>query len=98
MERPDRTKIPITDANTYLKWDSNQVVLDYEKYAKDLDAYIDYVERLPHPIKFGRWLLKNAVPMFNKEGLLCWYKENSEKDTHELYDEFIKDETLPPQD
>jgi hypothetical protein len=43
MERPDRTKIPITDANTYLKWDSNQVVVDYEKYAKDLDAYIDYL-------------------------------------------------------
>jgi hypothetical protein len=70
-----------------------------EQGEPDID-YVEWLESkiLPHPIKFGRWLLKNAVPMFNKEGLLCWYKENSEKDTHELYDEFMKDETLPPQD
>jgi hypothetical protein len=44
MERPNYRILPITDSKTYLKWDKNRVVVDYEKYAKDLDDYIDYLE------------------------------------------------------
>lgn len=44
MERPNYRTIPITDSKTYLKWDKNQVIVDFEKYAKDLDKYIDYLE------------------------------------------------------
>lgn len=44
MKRPNNRTIPITNSKTYLKWDKNMVVVDYAKYAKDLDEYIDYLE------------------------------------------------------
>lgn len=44
MERPNYRLLPITDSKTYLKWDKNRVVVDFDRYAKDLDEYIDYLE------------------------------------------------------
>lgn len=47
---------------------------------------------LPHPVHFGRWLLKHAETKFDKDGFLTWQYGKDEKDTKELYDEFLKDE------
>ena len=45
----------------------------------------------PHPIHFGRWLLKNAGSYFDEGGLLCWSYNNQMIGTHEIYEIFLKD-------
>ena len=45
----------------------------------------------PHPIHFGRWLLKNAGCCFDEGGLLCWSYNNQMIGTHEIYEIFLKD-------
>lgn len=39
---------------------------------------------LHHPIKFGRWLLKNAKEHW-EDGLLCWSYEGKSYNTEELF-------------
>lgn len=44
---------------------------------------------LHHPIKFARWLLKNAIYGW-EEGFLCWKYNEKYYDTDELYEEFCR--------
>lgn len=43
--------------------------------------------QLPHPVQFGRWLLKYCEPVWD-EGFLTWSHEGKLIDTKELYDVF----------
>lgn len=43
--------------------------------------------QLPHPVQFGRWLLKYCEPTWD-EGFLTWSYEGKLIDTKELYDVF----------
>lgn len=43
-----------------------------------------------HPIKFGRWLLKNTSSEFDDDGFLYWSYNNIMYDTDELYHEFCR--------
>lgn len=45
---------------------------------------------IPHPIKFGRWLLKNATPAWDG-GFLTWKAYGKLKDTEELFEDFLKE-------
>jgi len=44
MKRPNYNEFPITDERTYLQWYKNILDVDWEKYAKDLEKYIDSIE------------------------------------------------------
>ena len=48
-------------------------------------------KNLPHPIKFGRWLLKHTVPVWDG-GFLCWKYNREFKNTDELFEIFIEGE------
>ena len=43
MTRPNLYAKGITEQGTYLIYVRGQMVYDYERYAKDLDSYIDYL-------------------------------------------------------
>ena len=43
MNRP-KIQYQITDERTYFIYDGNFFTIDWEKYAKDLEKYIDYLE------------------------------------------------------
>lgn len=50
---------------------------------------IKWITRKSFAVRFGRWLLKYAKPVFN-ERYLCWSYENKFYDTDELYEVFIE--------
>ena len=52
---------------------------------------MDNKKQEPHPVHFGRWLLKNANVLFDESGLLCWEYNNKMIGTHELYEIFLKE-------
>ena len=52
---------------------------------------MDNKKQEPHPVHFGRWLLKNAKETFDMDQFLCWRYENKNYDTTELYEIFLKE-------
>ena len=43
MTRPNITAKGITEEGTYLMYVNNKLTCDYERYAKDLENYINYL-------------------------------------------------------
>lgn len=88
---------------------TTEIVNEYIDYKRKYDKYWEREKQcsdenkalnllavsnsLPHPVHFGRWLLKHAETKFDKDGFLTWQYGKEEKDTKELYDEFLKDES-----
>ena len=52
---------------------------------------MDNKKQEPHPVAFGRWILKNANVLFEEKRLLCWEYNNQMIGTHELYEIFLKE-------
>ena len=65
--------------------------IDLNAYANGLQTMYEYQEKQPHPVEFGRWILKNANVIFDESGLLCWEYNYQMIGTHELYEIFLKE-------
>lgn len=52
---------------------------------RDYIAMNKEVREIPHPVAFGRWLLKYAEIKFTEDGCLVWGFDLDEWDTDELF-------------
>jgi hypothetical protein len=75
--------------------DEEQLELLRKEWSKTSDELFDWFilnmpdNNNPHPIHFGRWILKNAYTKTTKDFCVCWERAGEELDTHELFKQFI---------
>lgn len=93
MKRPKLYEVPITDSKSYEGLDFRKSI-NWEKYAKDLDAYINSIITLKIPHSDIREVAKKYGDALNKSSDIkniwheldftngaIWYKQKTEKDS-----------------